>query len=207
MNNYYYIKYKTKYLVAKNNLNAIDDGYPKSTLIKYKDMNCPHYPANNYKNQIKKGNDGKMYQSLPNKNNVYKWIIVPKNNVTPYGSSDDFILLFQKMDYNLNYNPKTIKKDPKYIQFLNNNDLKAPFDLPKKFIFNVKVNKIIVQEESYGKLNFIKFKVRDNKVDMVDFLHKIYIYFKKEVRDHVFLEKFTGNLDNDTIYINLKFGS
>ena len=49
--------------------------------------------------------------------------------------------------------------------------------------------------------------MKGNKVNILDFLHNIYTYFKKELRDHLFLEGFTGYLDNDIIYINFKFGS
>ena len=45
----------------------------KSTLEKYKTRNSPPFPANDYCNQKKKGNDGKMYISKPNKNNICSW--------------------------------------------------------------------------------------------------------------------------------------
>ena len=45
----------------------------KSTLQKYKTRNSPPFPANDYCNQKKKGNDGKMYISKPNKNNICSW--------------------------------------------------------------------------------------------------------------------------------------
>jgi hypothetical protein len=40
---------------------------------KYLQRNSPSYPANDYCNRIKKGNDGKMYISMPNKNKVCSW--------------------------------------------------------------------------------------------------------------------------------------
>ena len=99
MNNYYnkYIKYKTKYLVAKKNLNITDDKCQKSTLKKYKERPSPPYPANDCQGQKKKGNNGKMYKSVPDKNNVYKWVLVKDEKdkkLGMKGSIDDFINLF-----------------------------------------------------------------------------------------------------------------
>ena len=48
----------------------------KSTLQKYKTRNSPPLPANDYCNQKKKGNDGNMYISKPNKNNICSWKMV-----------------------------------------------------------------------------------------------------------------------------------
>lgn len=45
----------------------------KSTLQKYKTRNSPPLPANDYCNQKKKGNDGNMYISKTNKNNICSW--------------------------------------------------------------------------------------------------------------------------------------
>jgi hypothetical protein len=42
---------------------------------KYLERNSPPFHANECKEVIKKGNDGKMYISKKDKNNVYKWII------------------------------------------------------------------------------------------------------------------------------------
>ena len=40
---------------------------------KYLKRDSPPYPANEYCGQTKKGNDGKMYVSKPDKNNVCRW--------------------------------------------------------------------------------------------------------------------------------------
>jgi len=45
----------------------------KLTLKKYRNRKSPPYPANDYCNKRKKGNDGLMYISKPNKNNVCSW--------------------------------------------------------------------------------------------------------------------------------------
>jgi hypothetical protein len=43
------------------------------TLKKYSNRPSPPYPANKNCNTIMKGNDGNMYKSNPNKNNVCTW--------------------------------------------------------------------------------------------------------------------------------------
>ena len=184
----------------------------KSTLKKYEKRPSPPFPANDCQGQKKKGNNGKMYQSVPDKNNVYKWVLVKDEKdkkLGMKGSIDDFINLFQNIDFNLDNNPKTLKKTKKYMEFINVTNLKTIFDLPKTFTFDKKVKQIIANEESYGNFNEIKFNVKGNKVNILDFLHNIYTYFKKEPRDHLFLEGFTGYLDSQskTIHIKLSFGS
>ena len=42
---------------------------------KYLTRNSPPYPANEHCGETKKGNDGKMYISKPDKNNVCRWIL------------------------------------------------------------------------------------------------------------------------------------
>jgi len=44
-----------------------------STKNKYLNRPSPPYPAQNCKNKYKLGNDSFIYQSLPDKNNIYKW--------------------------------------------------------------------------------------------------------------------------------------
>ena len=43
------------------------------TLKKYKNRKSPHYPANEYCGKQMKGNDGYMYISKLNKNNICSW--------------------------------------------------------------------------------------------------------------------------------------
>ena len=45
----------------------------KKTQKKYTDRKSPPYSANDYCNKKKKGNDGLMYISKPNKNKVCSW--------------------------------------------------------------------------------------------------------------------------------------
>jgi len=40
---------------------------------KYATRSSPPYPANEHCGQTKKGNDGKMYKSVPDKNGVCRW--------------------------------------------------------------------------------------------------------------------------------------
>jgi hypothetical protein len=42
---------------------------------KYAFRNSPPYPANQCKSMKKRGNDGMMYVSQPDKNGVYKWTV------------------------------------------------------------------------------------------------------------------------------------
>ena len=44
-----------------------------TTLKKYKNRKSPPFPANDNCNKKMKGNDGNMYLSVPNKNNVCAW--------------------------------------------------------------------------------------------------------------------------------------
>ena len=46
----------------------------KSTDTKYLKRKGPPYPAQNCPGMSKKGNDGLMYKSEPNKNDVYRWM-------------------------------------------------------------------------------------------------------------------------------------
>ena len=43
------------------------------TLKKYKNRKSPPYPANENCNKKMKGNDGNMYQSIPDKNKICRW--------------------------------------------------------------------------------------------------------------------------------------
>ena len=45
----------------------------KKTTKRYTERNSPPYPANECKGKVKKGNDGKMYVSVPNVNGIYRW--------------------------------------------------------------------------------------------------------------------------------------
>lgn len=43
---------------------------------KYASRKSPPYPANQCKSMKKRGNDGAMYVSQPNKNGTHKWVLV-----------------------------------------------------------------------------------------------------------------------------------
>jgi hypothetical protein len=45
----------------------------RKTQKKYTTRDSPPYPANEHCGKTKKGNDGKMYTSVPDKNNVCRW--------------------------------------------------------------------------------------------------------------------------------------
>jgi hypothetical protein len=62
------MKEKIKSVSKKNVINL-----HSKTLKKYKNRNSPPYPANENCNKKMKGNDGNMYISKQNKNNVCSW--------------------------------------------------------------------------------------------------------------------------------------
>jgi hypothetical protein len=59
---------KIKSMSGKNAINQ-----HSKTLKKYKNRKSPPYPANENCNKKMKGNDGEMYISKPNKNDVCSW--------------------------------------------------------------------------------------------------------------------------------------
>ena len=61
----------TKKIKEVSKRNAIN--MHSKTLKKYKTRNSPPYPANKNCNKTMKGNDGNMYISNPNKNNICSW--------------------------------------------------------------------------------------------------------------------------------------
>jgi hypothetical protein len=50
---------------------------------KYQTRNAPAYHAKDCKGKTKKGNNGKLYISLPDKNGVYKWVLKIKSGSKP----------------------------------------------------------------------------------------------------------------------------
>ena len=61
----------TKKINSVSGKNAINNH--SKTLKKYKIRKSPPYPANEYCGKQLKGNDGNMYESKPNKNDVCSW--------------------------------------------------------------------------------------------------------------------------------------
>ena len=61
----------TEKLKSVSGKNAINQH--SKTLKKYKSRHSPPYPANENCNKKMKGNDGLMYISKPNKNNICSW--------------------------------------------------------------------------------------------------------------------------------------
>ena len=59
---------KMKSVSGKNSVNK-----HSATLKKYKNRKSPPYPANDNCNKKMKGNDGLLYISKPNKNNICSW--------------------------------------------------------------------------------------------------------------------------------------
>lgn len=61
----------TKRIKEVSGRNAVKEH--STTLKKYKNRKSPPYPANEYCGKQLKGNDGNMYESKPNKNDVCSW--------------------------------------------------------------------------------------------------------------------------------------
>lgn len=64
-------KNMTEKIKSVSDRNAINNH--SKTLKKYKNRKSPPYPANENCNKIMIGNDGNMYISKPNKNNICSW--------------------------------------------------------------------------------------------------------------------------------------
>jgi len=54
---------------------------------KYSFRNSPPYSANKCKSIKKRGNDGKLYVSQPDKNGTYKWVNMNKNKTLKHKST------------------------------------------------------------------------------------------------------------------------
>jgi hypothetical protein len=64
-------KYITRKLQSVSGKNGINNH--SKTLKKYQDRKSPPFPANKNRSKEMMGNDGKMYISTANKNDVYSW--------------------------------------------------------------------------------------------------------------------------------------
>ncbi len=64
-------KTMTEKIKSVSKKNAVNEH--SKTLKKYKNRKSPPYPANENCNKKMKGNDGEMYISKPNKNDVCSW--------------------------------------------------------------------------------------------------------------------------------------
>lgn len=74
-------------IVSFNIIMAVSDCV-KETKQKYTVRNSPTYSAAKCKGTRKKGNDGKLYASKPDKNGVYKWVAVTKQTRTKKSSNN-----------------------------------------------------------------------------------------------------------------------
>lgn len=77
-----------------------------STDKKYKDRPSPPYPANDYPNEIKEGNDKNSYISRADKNGTHKWIKFKE--MDQCDTAEDYYLQFGK--YEQKYDIKKIAK-------------------------------------------------------------------------------------------------
>lgn len=61
-------------VTKKSNVTKKTSVTKKNETKKYKDRPSPPYPANDWCGKNKKGNDGNMYTSKPNKNGICRWV-------------------------------------------------------------------------------------------------------------------------------------
>jgi hypothetical protein len=85
------------------------------TTKKYTDRPSPPYKANDYKNEIKKGNDGNKYKSVKDSNGIYKWKLIDKPKCKKYYIHDNRSKNFLVEDYDDKVIIYKLKYDDDYI--------------------------------------------------------------------------------------------
>ena len=153
-----------------------------------------------------------MYESTPDKNNVYKWVIIKdkvrgryvKNNS---GSIKDFLKLFTNFNWKIDNNPKKYNKS-EYKKELDIYEAEIIHlgDLPKIFTINKPVKLIIIERMN----SIVEYKVSNNKINIIDFFYKIYTDRKKDklCNHHLFFEGFiSDSYRNDTLRLVMNLGS
>lgn len=68
------VKYKVKGKKIVKKKVASPPAKPKLSVKKYRERPSPPYPANDFCDKRKKGNDGLFYISKPNKNGICRWV-------------------------------------------------------------------------------------------------------------------------------------
>jgi hypothetical protein len=106
------------------------------TAKKYTDRPSPPYKANDYKNEIKKGNDDNKYKSVKDSNGVYKWKLIDKPKYKKYYIHDNGSTNFLVEDYDNKVIIYKITKD------YDNNTIEI----------NKKIKEIKYQEIYFGKV-------------------------------------------------------
>jgi hypothetical protein len=66
---------KTQNVTKKQTAAKKTQNGTKKQTKKYATRKSPPYPANEHCGETMKGNDGKSYTSVPNKNNVCRWVL------------------------------------------------------------------------------------------------------------------------------------
>lgn len=84
----------------------------KSLKKKYTSRPAPPYPAQNCKNIVKTGNNGKKYKSVSNKNGIYKWKLIQQTMTKrTYTKSKKSSSKYKKMkNFTVDYAAKNINK-------------------------------------------------------------------------------------------------
>jgi len=172
-----YKKYKKSKKTKKYKLKSIK-GYGsciRKTSNKYISRNSPPYSANKCCNETKKGNDGNLYISKPNKNNICKWIKTNKKSsssirltrkssvLSSYNKIISNYKLNSKINDNLNPYNKNVKqtllnKDVNiknedivmYTTEFNGADLFDVYIIPKYNYAIITISNNFFEEDMYG---------------------------------------------------------
>ena len=80
-------------------------------VTKYSYRNSPPYPANKCKTMKKRGNDGKYYNSKPDKNGVYKWVAITAKNKTTKVTLEDLRKMAKKYNVAVSGTKQTVAQN------------------------------------------------------------------------------------------------
>lgn len=135
-------------------------------MSKYEKRLSPSFSAQDYKNEIKIGNDGNEYVSRPDKNNIFRWYII-KNGKNAY----DYYMQFPHYYLNKKFIKYDLKETETKLKFVEN-DLKKYniylFKIGWKNIYNFidfawdDARKMIIKK--YSKEKYVEEKIKGKYV-------------------------------------------
>jgi hypothetical protein len=197
-----YKKYKKSKKTKKYKLKSVK-GYGsciRKTSTKYITRNSPPYSANKCCNETKEGNDGNLYISKPNKNNICKWIKTYKMSVN---RKHRRLLYPNKMSVNRKHRKSRLLYPNN--KFLSKTKIKNSLDLYKKNTKQILLNRNInVKNE-----DIIMYTTEFNTADLFDvYIIPKYNYAIITISNNFFEEDMYGNplvkLNKNTLIENIK---
>lgn len=157
---------------------------------KYSNRPSPSLPAQDYKNQIQVGNDGKKYISLPDANTIYKWKLY-----------DDYIDLTKFTNFNINVNNSILVTKNKFVCKMTENKINIFFD--NEFIPEINGTEI---KTSFNRLTKFYFNIDNIKYCILEFIYKgIYIqitFLLNKFDDKKYIERFK-QISSDSSFFNI----